>query len=105
MFNFKELAVSIKNSYEKYMKDKKEQNKSPNQMRCIYICDGCNKLCGEHPEHCFRYGGTCTHTENINNSIKLKLGNKFPPTYFVKVQNDLIAEEINLEEFVNYFTE
>lgn len=68
----------------------------------MYICDG--EACMLFKDNCFKNGGACVHTNKKKHSLTKKLGKKFPPTRFVKVHGEFLVEEVDLAEFVQYYT-
>lgn len=61
----------------------------------LYICDGL--ACRGSRANCYTRGGKCVHTSDKNHSIKKRLGNEFPPTYFIS-HNDVEIEQIKIKD-------
>lgn len=69
----------------------------------LYLCDGhgCNM---KHPEDCYKNGGECIHTPNQEHSIKKKLGDNFPETFWFYFDNGkLMLEEVNSISIIQHF--
>ena len=69
----------------------------------LYLCDGhgCNL---EHPEVCYKNGGECIHTSDLEHSIKKKLGDVFPETIWHNpLHGELQIEEVNSAQVLEYF--
>ncbi len=73
-------------------------------VKPTYFCDG--TACEENAEWCYRNGGECCQTTNVDHSLSKKYGDKFPPTKICKwLDTDNDIEEFDIPKFIKLLSE